>query len=67
MQSPDKTIDHSTLRRLVDAGANVGAEVVSSVGGSSVGVGVGVGAHEAHPSGCGLRHLVSGTSPGRNR
>ena len=36
MQSPDKTIDHSTLKRLVDAGANVGAEVVGGVGGSSV-------------------------------
>ncbi|AKJ28540.1 hypothetical protein [Caldimonas brevitalea] len=27
---PDKTIDHSTLRRLVDAGANIDAEVVGA-------------------------------------
>jgi len=33
MQAPDKTIDHSTLRRLVDAGAQVGAEVVGGAGG----------------------------------
>ena len=32
MQTPDKTIDHGTLRRLVDAGANVGAEVVGAAG-----------------------------------
>lgn len=36
MQIPDKTIDHSTLRRLVDAGAHVGAEVVGSAGGWGV-------------------------------
>ena len=36
MHSPDKTIDHSTLRRLVDAGANVGAEVIGGVGGWDV-------------------------------
>ena len=36
MQIPDKTIDHSTLRRLVDAGANVGAEVVGASGGWGV-------------------------------
>ena len=28
MLTPDKTIDHGTLRRLVDAGAHIGAEVV---------------------------------------
>lgn len=32
MLTPDKTIDHGTLRRLVDAGAHVGAEVVGSGG-----------------------------------
>jgi hypothetical protein len=32
MPTPDKTIDHGTLRRLVDAGAPVGAEVVASGG-----------------------------------
>jgi hypothetical protein len=32
MLIPDKTIDHGTLRRLVDAGAHVGAEVVGSGG-----------------------------------
>lgn len=32
MPIPDKTIDHGTLRRLVDAGAHVGAEVVGSGG-----------------------------------
>jgi hypothetical protein len=32
MFNPDKTIDHGTLRRLVDAGAHVGAEVVGSGG-----------------------------------
>ena len=36
MHTPDKTIDHSTLRRLVDAGAHVGAEVVGSAGGWGV-------------------------------
>lgn len=36
MQNTDKTIDHSTLRRLVDAGANVGAEVVGACGGWGV-------------------------------
>lgn len=36
MQTPDKTIDHSTLRRLVDAGANVAAEVVGGGGGWGV-------------------------------
>jgi hypothetical protein len=36
MQNPDKTIDHSTLRRLVDAGADVGAEVVGGAGGWGV-------------------------------
>ena len=36
MQTPDKTIDHSTLRRLVDAGANVGAEVVGGADGWGV-------------------------------
>ena len=36
MQTPDKTIDHSTLRRLVDAGAHVGAEVVGGAGGWGV-------------------------------
>lgn len=32
MLTPDKTIDHGTLRRLVEAGAHVGAEVVGSGG-----------------------------------
>ena len=36
MQTPDKTIDHNTLRRLVDAGAHVGAEVVGGAGGWGV-------------------------------
>ena len=36
MQTPYKTIDHSTLRRLVDAGAQVGAEVVGGAGGWGV-------------------------------
>jgi hypothetical protein len=36
MQTPGKTIDHGTLRRLVDAGAHVGAEVVGGVGGWGV-------------------------------
>ena len=30
MITPDRTIDHGTLRRLVDAGVHVGAEVVGS-------------------------------------
>lgn len=32
MQTSQKTIDHGTLRRLVDAGAHVGAEVVGQGG-----------------------------------
>jgi hypothetical protein len=36
MLIPDKTIDRGTLRRLIDAGAQVGAEVVGSSGGWSV-------------------------------
>jgi hypothetical protein len=36
MQSPNKTIDHGTLRRLVDAGAQIGAEVVGGAGGWGV-------------------------------
>jgi hypothetical protein len=36
MQIPDKTIDHSALKRLVDAGAHVGAEVVGAAGGWGV-------------------------------
>ena len=36
MQIPDKTIDHGTLRRLVDAGAHVGAAVVGGAGGWGV-------------------------------
>ena len=36
MQTPDKTIDHGTLKRLLDAGANVGAEVVGAAGGWGV-------------------------------
>lgn len=36
MQTPDKTIDHGTLRRLVEAGAHVGAEVVGGAGGWGV-------------------------------
>ncbi len=36
MLTPDKTIDHGTLRRLVDAGAHVRAEVVGSAGGWGV-------------------------------
>ena len=36
MQTPDKTIDHGTLRRLVDAGAHVGAEVIGAIGGWGV-------------------------------
>lgn len=33
MPSPDKTIDHGSLPRLVDAGADVGAEVVGAADG----------------------------------
>ena len=33
MQIPDKTIDHGTLRRLVDAGTQVGVEVIGATGG----------------------------------
>lgn len=36
MQTPDKTIDHGTLKRLVNAGANVGAEAVGAAGGWGV-------------------------------
>jgi ribonuclease HI len=36
MQIHQKTIDHGTLRRLVDAGAHVGAEVVGAPGGWGV-------------------------------
>lgn len=36
MLSPDKTIDHGSLRRLVDAGADVGAEVIGAAGGWGV-------------------------------
>ncbi len=36
MPSSDKTIDHGTLRRLVDAGAPIGAEVVGAAGGWGV-------------------------------
>ena len=36
MQSADKTIDHGTLRRLVDAGPQVGAEVIGATGGWGV-------------------------------
>jgi len=36
MQTPDKTIDHGTLRRLVDAGMHVGAEVIGAAGGWGV-------------------------------
>ncbi len=36
MQIPEKTIDHGTLRRLVDAGAQVGADVVGGTGGWGV-------------------------------
>ncbi len=36
MQTSDKTIDHGTLRRLVDAGAQVGAEVIGGTGGWGV-------------------------------
>lgn len=36
MQTPDKTIDHGALRRLVDAGADVGAEVIGATGGWGV-------------------------------
>lgn len=41
MYPSDKTIDHGTLRRLVDAGAHVGAEVVGS--GGSWGIVINVG------------------------
>lgn len=36
MHTADKTIDHGTLRRLVDAGAPVGADVVGGLGGWGV-------------------------------
>lgn len=36
MQPPDRTIDHGTLRRLVNAGAHVGAEVIGATGGWGV-------------------------------
>jgi hypothetical protein len=36
MQTPGNTIDHGALRRLVDAGADVGAEVVGGPGGWGV-------------------------------
>jgi hypothetical protein len=36
MHASEKTIDHSTLRRLVDAGAQVGAEVVGGADGWGV-------------------------------
>lgn len=36
MQTAEKTIDHGTLRSLVDAGAAVGAEVVGAAGGWGV-------------------------------
>ena len=36
MLTREKTIDHSTLRRLVDAGAAVGAEVIGATGGWGV-------------------------------
>lgn len=36
MATTDKTIDHGTLRRLVNAGANVDAEVVGAAGGWGV-------------------------------
>jgi coenzyme F420-reducing hydrogenase delta subunit len=36
MPTPDKTIDHSTLCRLIDAGADVGAEVVGGADGWGV-------------------------------
>ncbi len=36
MPSSDKIIDHGTLRRLVEAGATIGAEVVGAVGGWGV-------------------------------
>lgn len=32
MRTPDQTIDHSTLRRLVHAGAHVGADVIGAGG-----------------------------------
>ena len=36
MQTREKTIDHGTLRRLVDAGAHVVAEVIGAAGGWGV-------------------------------
>ena len=36
MHTPDKTIDHGTLRRLVDAGAQVEADVVGGLSGWGV-------------------------------
>ncbi len=36
MPAPQKTIDHGTLRRLVHAGAHIGADVVGAVGGWGV-------------------------------
>lgn len=36
MQTLEKTIDHGTLRRLIDAGADVGAEVIGAAGGWGV-------------------------------
>jgi len=36
MHTIEKTIDHGTLRRLVDAGAHVGADVVGAAGGWGV-------------------------------
>ncbi len=36
MSTPEKTIDHSTLKRLVSAGADVGAEVAGYAGGWGV-------------------------------
>jgi DNA-binding transcriptional regulator of glucitol operon len=33
MRTPDKTIDHGSLRRLIDSGAQLGAEVIGSVKG----------------------------------
>ena len=36
MRTPEKTIDHGTLRRLADAGTKLGAEVVGAMGGWGV-------------------------------
>ncbi len=36
MGTPEKTIDHGTLRRLIDAGARIGAEVVAGARGWGV-------------------------------